>query len=575
MPETIKLRNGKTVRLQPDGTYVGDDGVALSAQQAQALAADDAGGGAAPKVTYREVGGQLYAVEGDTARPVQGIPQGGAESDPSRFLGANGFQWVEGNGADALWQSPDGRIMPQSVAVQLATKQATAPQAVQSSGPTAYQSAQLGMDQQRLDLERQKFDATLANYQTQISQKDAEIAQQQQVNDFLRKKGEFEMEQGLRKEAAETEQRFFTNSLMISQMKQARDLAQTQMDFSAAQFNAQQRAQSERDRMEFEDRKAGRLQSLNKDIGTLAADANDRGAYASTVLANSGWGQQAGALAAGDLRTEDSLQPLQGNLNLRDQIMSQQGPTPYSPIGAPQLPGINLAQMSGMQQGPTGQQIIEQAQAQGWKIPEGYTASGQGLIDQADLYLKNLGRQPQQPQQSPASSGIDLANLVAGDTSKLTGANYVQQKAEGGMVQGAYISGERGPELNIPQPDGSTLVINGKQARSMGIDLKKLMKDGQPNYESGGIFGNNLLPTTGARKFLGEAEQRALSGTPWAGGTAPSAVFASSPGFDPIVTDLLASINALAGKGPAEAYKRNAALLRPAGINESVIGRSR
>ena len=102
---------------------------------------------------------------------------------------------------------------------------------------------------------------------------------------------------------------------------------------------------------------------------------------------------------------------------------------------------------------------------------------------------------------------------------------------------------------------------------------------GYPSYADGttdgSVFGElPMQDTTEARNFLAKSIQNALSGTPWTTANLPSAVYASTPGTDPVVAQLLGSLNAQARGIPAETFLRQASLLAPTGANQSVTRRT-
>ncbi len=152
--------------------------------------------------------------------------------------------------------------------------------------------------------------------------------------------------------------------------------------------------------------------------------------------------------------------------------------------------------------------------------------------------------------------------------------------ATGGVSNGAYISGERGPELNIPLGD-KTIILNQKQMKAAGIDLKKLMSDSvrPKQFAEGGVFdqgwGNVTDPDrTMSMQFLSDALAKARAGTPWQTGALPSPVYASSPGMSPIVSQTLGSLTAMAQGIPAEYFQELAAKYRPNAMRESITQRS-
>src|SRR5690606_29549524 len=88
------------------------------------------------------------------------------------------------------------------------------------------------------------------------------------------------------------------------------------------------------------------------------------------------------------------------------------------------------------------------------------------------------------------------------------------------------------------------------------------------------IFGENVPGTTLATPFLQEAVKRAKAGTPWAKGVLPGITSASTPGLDPIVQELLASLNSIERGVPMDYFMRQAQRATPAGIASGPIRRT-
>lgn len=179
------------------------------------------------------------------------------------------------------------------------------------------------------------------------------------------------------------------------------------------------------------------------------------------------------------------------------------------------------------------------------------------------------------PGQTMRFSPMDLENAASALSSRNT-----TLYATGGIAPGAYISGERGPELNIPLGD-KTIVLNQKQMKAAGIDLKKLMAGSKKpeKFANGGIFdagwGNvQDQDRTMSMQFLNDALARARAGTPFQEGALPAPVYASTPGFSPLVTQVLGSLTSMAQGVPTEYFQELAAKYRPSGIRESVTQRS-
>lgn len=444
-------------------------------------------------------------------------------------------------------------------------------------GITAYQGGQLAIDRERLDLQRQQNEA--ANQQAQ-----ATLTQRMQIEDnnlaFLKDKEAYARGADNQKLVLETQKQLFTQQstmatlqMQQAQLSAAREVANLQSQQEADRFNstqgfavaqANQRAQAE---------KQQQLQGLAKDIGVLGADPGDRARLASTILANSGWGQANTATAGANFITPESLMPLDALLHNRQNVMAQpDNPFTFTPIQARQAAPINFSgvTMPGGSNGAPNPNAVTT-----WMPGSGPVAGAPGSLGAA-----------------PAQTAANGTQTAGGFSWSPTGTGGIQAAEGGGFLGGAYISGEAGPEINIPLGDGQTLVLNEQQAAQHGLDLKAMMKGGQSQLATGGIFdatptaptassggglygGADLGDQSLARNFLQESSTRARSGTPWQTGTLPTSVYASSPGFSPLVAQLLASINAQASGVPQDFFLEQANMYRPTAVNEHVIGRSR
>jgi hypothetical protein len=89
------------------------------------------------------------------------------------------------------------------------------------------------------------------------------------------------------------------------------------------------------------------------------------------------------------------------------------------------------------------------------------------------------------------------------------------------------------------------------------------------------IFGNlGGQDTSAARSFLDLSSLNARAGTPWQGnGVLPTPVYASSPGFSPVVAQLLAGLRAQQSGLPADVFMQQAQALTPAGVTDRPVGR--
>lgn len=518
----------------------------------------------------------------------------------TQFLIDAGLQWVSGNGPDAIWRMPDGdtisevnaftKLLSGSGGINVpagSTSTAGAPPRVTSGGVTyerqpdgTWAPAQgippsggtsstsggftlSGGQTRYIPDGRGGYTAVqspaesdpYAGIKLQQAQMDLQLKQQNLR--FLQDKHSFEMYMGKEELALKTQGQIFEQKFAIQKLETDIQQFNARMEFDTQQANIQ----NERARQQ-------QLQGLASDIGQLAADPGDRGAYASFALANSGWGEAANAMPAQDLRTQDSLMPLQALLMQRQDLMGQQ-----PQVGVPPVSGINLGALTAPTANPAA--LPQPDLTPGYTTPTNVEGGQQPLAGPTYLNPDEIMAGAQwaptqgfpQPTQMAGTGGINLQALMGPD-------GDLPLKAKGGMEDEAFIAGEKGPEIVIPLKGGKTAVLNEQQASSMGINLAKLTK-----MAAGGIFDGLIPNDTGDRglatSFLEESTRRALSGTPWAGqGNVPGPVFGSSPAFDPLVLQLMASINAQKTGVPASAYMRQAALLKPAGVNESPIRRS-
>ncbi len=106
-------------------------------------------------------------------------------------------------------------------------------------------------------------------------------------------------------------------------------------------------------------------------------------------------------------------------------------------------------------------------------------------------------------------------------------------------------------------------------------------RPGIVKFANGGIFDGTSLDSSQsdpnqqlAKDFLGQSLSNARAGTPFASGNLPTPVFASSPGFNPYVAQLLASLQAQSSGYPAQSFLSQASLYTPRGINEAPVGRA-
>ena len=346
----------------------------------------------------------------------------------------------------------------------------------------------------------------------------------------------------------------------------------------AARFNAQMGFNVEQANIQAEQQKQAQLQSLASSIAEAAKSPGDYGKLAALTLANTGWGAPATAIGRGaDVRTTESLAPLESELRTRRDVMARPDrPYTFTPIQptlatAPTLGPLDLSKIKI----PTAAGEPGTSTAPGTVTPvTGATNTPNNLIsslinaganpNSAAGFAEILAKQQNASQQSAADQGVP-AQAKGG---------VIPRYATGGYAPGAYISGERGPELNIPLGD-QTLILNQKQLKAAGIDLKKLMSgyNKPKQFADGGVFNTGWgnvqdQDRTLSMQFLNDALERARAGTPWQSGPLPTPIYTSSPGFSPIVSQTLGSLTAMAQGIPQEYFQELAAKYAPSGMTQ-------
>lgn len=443
--------------------------------------------------------------------------------------------------------------------------------------------------------QRAELDQRIAEARASADATAQQIDIQQGTLDFTKSKGEFEMSIGRTKEARETQGQVFSQQAQIAtlqfSMAQAQAQAaqwQAQLDSSTDQFNSTMGFNVDRANVEAEANRQQRLQGLATDIGTLAADPGDRGKYAATVLAAGPgqFGAQDAALGATDLRTQQSLTPLQALLGQREGVMAESStPFKYTPVAARQaaplnFSGINMPTAATAGSFPTPPAFVPPAARAGMQPNGTFTyKSPDGTVDAIGPAAGGFAPAPAAP--IPWASDGGSVGMVGG-VSPLTREgtpDWLTKMADGGMAEGAYISGDSNngkpnEEINIPLGPGQAYVIpKNKVSPAQWKQLQKMAGGGV--FSQGTVFGGSTPDTTQASNFLNTASTNARSGTPWAQGKLPTSVYASTPGFDPVVAQLLASLNAQAGGVDQGSFLRLAALQAPTAMQQGVVRRSR
>lgn len=398
-------------------------------------------------------------------------------------------------------------------------------------------------DPAELAIERQRAATMDAWYAGQLDQNARELALKQQTFDFNKSKEAFAQSMENKKLEAQAQQQGFQNQMSIVSLQTQRAQLQSQRD----QFNAEMAMKTAQANMQYQAEAQNRLQQATRDIAQLSASPTDYGKLAAFLTANQRFGGAA-ATQGQDFRTPQSTAALGSALGQAQTAQQQTTQAPYGFTPLPAMAPIDLSTLSQFAVPPK-QTATPTMGAVGPYAPQPLTA--EGAAPQANM--------PAAPTREQANAALQAA--FGGNAPAFVGGF-----ADGGIANGAYIGDEEGSELHIPLGPGQALVIPHDKLANMSEAHKKALK----KMADGGVFsGGNIITgpnTTNPMEFLNQSVTNALSGTPWAAGGAgslPSAVYASSPGVSPLVTQLLGGISAMAGGLPASEYARQADILSP------------
>lgn len=461
---------------------------------------------------------------------------------------------------------------------------------------------------QSLQLER-------AALEQRVYEFDQSFALEQANLQFLQDKFAFESQHASKELALATQTAMFNQRATVAQMEtertamiqQVRNL-NVQMQAENQRFNAQMKFAVDQANQQAEERRQDRLQALATNIGQLAQDPGDRGALAAYVLANQGEGFA--DVTDQDLRTEASLTPLDMLLTQREEAMKPQTPFSYEEQVAPQIAEPTFGALPQVSDFSQVLQATQPFQATPFQAPERRDMSGVlgGPVHEPEYaqtpFGKTIPTSPA-PDRSVITS-LPVGGSMVGDNGftytnygtsngalsalspdaytqvpewvkKQTGARY----EEGGIAtEGVYVAGDssdgkENEEAIIKLADGIDLVVPKSK---VSPEQWKRITSGKLRMEDGGVFASIFGPatpnTTRARPFLDEASRRARAGTPWETGDLPGTTFASTPGMDPAVIELLASINSIERGIPQDFFQRQAQRATPFGIAPGVVRRA-
>lgn len=413
-----------------------------------------------------------------------------------------------------------------------------------------------------------------AESRASIAKIESDIANTKRAQDFIEKKWNFESSLGLTKEANDTQQRLFENQISLQNMINQRNTLQAQMQMQAATENARNQLATQQANLQYQAQREARLQALAGDIGKLAADPGSRAQLAATLLANRAFGQAPGALRQSQV-TEESLQPLAQDLSLKKSIEAQPlNPYQYTPIQAPTLAPIDMTQFqlpkfitttppapttAPTAPGAPGPNLQQLAAAANGDVTGAGGASGYAAA------LKSLGYTQQAPESAPATSeGSSPSAMAKGGVTRAK--NFLVGDSKDGTPTGY--------EEMIVNPMGAPIEVVPNEMIARYRAPMPRFANGTADDPTGSVFGTEMQDTSAARNFLSQAIQRALAGTPWTTSSLPTSVYASTPGMDPSVVQLMASLNAQARGVPSETFLRQASILAPSGMGQQVTRRT-
>lgn len=481
------------------------------------------------------------------------IPIGTTKTFGTDVFQWDGTKWYPTGVKDAPAGGAPARTFEQDMAL------ATAPRSSSSSSVSQSLS-----DPRALQLQQQQLDE-------QIRQNQVEAARAAQVFEYTKTKDAFAQSQDDKRLALQAQQQaqnaqyqMDTLKLQSATLLNQRSSLQAQMEMQAQQENARNALQSKQIDQQAEQARQQNLLKTNEDIAQFSSNPTDYGKLAAFQLANRGWGAANTAQTGANITSEESLQPLAGALQQRQGLMQPNQPTQTGQVVAPTLGAIDLA---GMYQGQP-QRAPSRTEVPGASL--GTYVDENGNLHQAPVPGATLDPRAEANQRLEAAGVPSWVPKF--ENGGATGENILMAIAQMLGMTPKAIAGEKG------KANGETVMSNGDV-----VVIPDKGKSALPKMADGGFSFGPQYDTTEAKKFQGDAFNRAVGGTPWAQGGLgglPTSVYASSPGFSPLVAQLLGSLNAM-GKGiPQQEYLRQAEQLSPLGYNQQyghqqqIIGRS-
>lgn len=551
------------------------------------------------------------------------------------LLQANGYRWTQGNGPNAIWLAPTGQPVSEVDALERLQRVGSGvaagtspvyrevggvtyerqpdgsfaparglPADAQGGGMTAGQSADIAARNAALQETIRMNSANIERYGRQDALAQQQQAWLQQKETLARADRKEEVAQQTATQIAGIQTQRDRLSLDTQVAQQQAMQAQRTLDFNIAsanqqgqqrnaEFNATQQLATQKLNTDAAAQKRRDISDENAKIGQLGQDTGNRGRFAAFAAANKGWGADNTAIGSGTSLIDDaSVQPLEGALANKAALEAQPDnpygfkPIAFNPLGAGAGGALTDQYVTDPRNGA--RYVVNDQNREGLKRAFEYVGTPYADVGRALGTADSISGGAAAP-----PTGVDMSDAAmqqritaaraAGSGAGGQGVNgqpaFLPQMEHGGMVQGAFMAGddsdgEENPEIVIPLGEGGAMVVSVKGMKPEKI---KALKAKMQKFATGGLFDQLGDSAKLSKGFLADASKKFREGTPWAGmpGALPSPVYGSSPGFNPLLNQVLASGRALEQGLPAEYSNWLTERYKPAtirGING--VGRS-
>lgn len=535
------------------------------------------GGGGETTNKIQVIDGVPYIFDGSRLTPAPGF-QPSTQQPTVRNLGNDVFEDetgvyilepVQGYMGTDVPAEPQKRYLTQAEQKQLLNPDTGTGSGGSAGNPLGW--ANLAENQRQYDLDRQyemqSSEAEARRWLTEYTMGSQALMRQealeQQQFDWLKQKESLAIQQGNQQLALQAQAQADQRANAMAQIR----LRQEELSFQYQQATMQAEAQRRRD-----------LSDVNAQIGVLGQDTGNRGRFAAFATANRGFGQENAAIGRGASLIDDtSAQPLEAALQEQQRLQQ-----PTQPFG-----GQPWAQQQGISFGESGYSPEQAAEIQA-RINQQFT-NQVGAAAQHGAQTINFN--PADEANLKAAGITTLSDLAAGfgqggDTVQgrmgdgnftLSPTNPLPRMEQGGLVRGAFMAGDstdgkENEEIIIPMGEFTAVA----STKGMAPEKVKALKQRLAKFATGGLF-DNLTGSPLSKQFLTDASAKFRQGTPWEGqaGALPSPVYASSPGFNPLLAQMLNSGRALEQGVPEQYSAWLTDRYRPAAMQQSGIGRSR